>query len=485
MESRTSKVFSLSFAQILLVCSGLISGMVFTRVLTTTDYATYLQTFLAYDFAVPLLSLGLPSALYYFLAGNPERQKGLVIDNLFLLFLVAILFSFFLIGGGTDLLSKRFNNPDIVRTLKWMIWYPLYTLPVLLAPAVWITKGKAQLNAVFNMVTGIVSTILLIVSVLLFKDYEAPVLVRIIFPAIVFPIYLFFIFRYVPGEWHWPRLKSMWAILKFSIPLGLASVFGTLAIQLANLIVSALTSPEAYAVYAVGAKEIPLIGTITGSIAVVILADMATKIKDNQIKEALALFNKASLISACFLFPIMCFLMVHAQSFIVILYSEKYIDSVVPFRIYLLVIPVRIAYYGSAFIAFGKSKLILMRSLGDLLITGLLCYIFVSILGENGAALGLLVTLFVWTVPFNLMTLRKYFDCQFSQILPFPQLFRVFFISIFSALISTVTLLLQLNLIVKFLISGSIFVLLYVLLAKHYISEFNYLYKSILKKIRT
>ena len=64
----------------------LVSGMVFARALTVADYGTYLQTFLAYDFATPLLTLGLPSALFYFLPGAKERQKGLVLENILLLF---------------------------------------------------------------------------------------------------------------------------------------------------------------------------------------------------------------------------------------------------------------------------------------------------------------------------------------------------------------------------------------------------------------
>ena len=63
----------------------------------------------------------------------------------------------------------------------------------------------------------------------------------------------------VPGRWDIPNLLSMWKMAKFSIPLGLASVFGTLSIQLAGIIVSFLTTPDEYAVYANGAKEVPFI----------------------------------------------------------------------------------------------------------------------------------------------------------------------------------------------------------------------------------
>ena len=78
-----------------------VSGMVFSRALTVADYGTYLQTFLAYDFAVPILTLGLPSALYYFLPGAKERKKGLVLDNMVLMILAWLIFSLFLLMGCT------------------------------------------------------------------------------------------------------------------------------------------------------------------------------------------------------------------------------------------------------------------------------------------------------------------------------------------------------------------------------------------------
>lgn len=483
--SRKSKVLSLSLAQILLVMSNLVAGAIFTRVLSTRDYGSYLQTFLAYEFAVPLLSLGLPSALYYFLANNKEQEKRLILENLLLLFGAGAIFSLFLVFGGIDILAKRFNNNDITRTLEWMVWYPLYTFPVLLAPSVWISKGKAKLNAIVNVIAGGITTLLLICTVLYFKNYEAPTLVRIVLPVFYLPVYIYLIFRNASGNWVLPNFQSMWNILRFSIPLGLATVFGSLATQLASLIVSLLTTPESYATYAVGAKEIPLIGVVTGSIAVVIMADMASKIKENNLVDALRLFNKAAVISATFLFPIMCFLMANAEGFIKILYSEKYINSVIPFRIYLLVIPIRIAYYGSAFIAFGKSKQILYRSTFDLLITGVLCYIFVLLYGEKGAALGLILTLFIWTVPFNLFSLSKYFQCSFKEMLPFNDLFKILLVSVICSIICSIVFLFELGTIIKFILSAALFSVSYLILATKFIPEFSNLTKKYRDRIIT
>lgn len=483
MASLSSKVFSLSFSKGVLMIVNVVSGMVFARALSVADYGTYLQTFLAYNLAVPMLTMGLPSVLYYFLPGAKERKKGLVLDNLLLLFLAGFIFSLFLLLGGTELLANRFNNPELSKTLKWMVFYPLYTFPTLIASAVWVTQDKVSLNAKYNVFKGLLLTIGLIVAAVTTQSFEVPTLVRIFLPLALVPVALYYIFKFVPGEWSGPSLSSMISMAKFAIPLGLASVLGTITIQMASIIVSMLTTPEDFAVYAIGAKEVPLIGIITGSISVVIMADMAGKIKGGYLKEALELFRKAAAVSATFLFPVMIFLMVFSESFLEILYSNKYEESVIPFRIYLFIIPIRIAYYGSAFIALGRTKAILYRSIVDLSLTALFCYVFVIWLGAFGAALGLILTTFLWTVPFNLYSLSKSFKCNSTYMLPLKKLSKISIISILSAILPSIVLFFRFSSIIEFSLGIAIFSVIYSILGFKYLVEFKNTAMPYLKKI--
>lgn len=432
MASRKSKVFSLTIAQGVLVLANVGAGMVFARVLTVADYGTYLQTFLAYDFAVPLLTAGLPSALFYFLPSSEKRQKGLVLDNLTLLFLAGLIFSSFLLLGGTELLARRFDNPDLSKTLQWMVLYPLYTFPVLLASAVWVTKNKVKLNSVFNIVRGLTLAFLLIIAAWLSEGFMAPTMVRIFLPLAFLPVALYFVFKEVPGDWDLPRLSSMWEMAKFSIPLGLATVFGTLTIQLASIVVSMLTSPQDFAIYANGAKEVPIIGIITGSISVVIMADMAKRIKEGDKQSALDLFRKSAAISATFLLPVMIFLLIYAENFIQVLYSNKYSESVLPFRIYLFMLPVRIVFYGAAFIALGRTKALLYRSLISLVLTAIFAYFMTQWIGYIGAAIATVIVSYIWAIPYNLFTLAKGFESKPLNIIPFKRLGLILFIALIS-----------------------------------------------------
>ncbi len=481
MASRASKVFSLSLAQGILMLVTVVSGMVFARALSVADYGTYLQTFLAYDFAVPILTLGLPSALFYFMPGAKDRQKGLVIDNLILLFIAALIFSLFLALGGAELLAKRFNNPDLSKTLRWMIFYPIYTFPVLIGSAVWVTKDKVKLNALYNVITGVILTISLITAVLITRTYEVPTLVRICLPVIFLPVALYLIFKNVPGQWYQPSISSMWTMAKFSIPLGLATVFGTVTRQMANMIVSLLTSPEEFAIFANGAKEVPLIGIVTGSIGVVIMADMAQNVKQGDLNKALELFRKASVISATILLPVMVFLMIFAESFIYILYSSKYNASVLPFRIYLFMLPIRIVYYGSAFIALGRTKAILYRSFISLLLTAIIAYLLTKWIGFIGAAIATVAVSYIWAIPYNLISLSKSFNCNSFYLIPFERIGRIILISVISLIPASVILISGLNYLATFICGLLLFGSIYFIISFKFLPEF----KEIIIPIKT
>jgi O-antigen/teichoic acid export membrane protein len=211
-------------------------------------------------------------------------------------------------------------------------------------------------------------------------------------------------------------------MLKYAVPLGVAGILATLMLQTNQMVVSAMCSPEEFANYVNGAIEIPLIGVITGSIASVILVDMTDYVHKGENSKALELFKLSSVKSAGILFPVMFFLLGAGKPFIVTLYSEKYLESVVPFYIYLFVLPIRIVVYGSALMALGKSKVILNRSIVDLAINTLLSILFVHLFGYLGAAIATITTLYLWHVPYNLFQIGKGFSVGILETLPFKKL---------------------------------------------------------------
>jgi O-antigen/teichoic acid export membrane protein len=451
-------VLALSIGQTMTTLAGLVSGMVAARLLSKHDYATMKQTMLAYSFAAPILMLGLPNAIYYFLPREKTRKRGVLIDNLALLVFLSMIFSIFLALGGYKILALRFNNPDLNTTLKWMIPYPLYVMPASILGAVLLTQNKTYTLTIYNVISSILLTGLTIAGTLITRSYTGPLTAQIYFPFLLFPVILWLCFRNVPGQVVLPSRKSMKDMLKYAVPLGLAGMLGMIMLETNKIVVSAMCTPEEFANYINGAIEIPLIGIITGSISAVILVDMTGYIHNGDKGMALELFKKASVRSAAILFPVMVFLLVAAKPFIVTLYSEKYLESIIPFSIYLFILPVRIVIYGSALMALGQSRVILFRSIFDLLINTLLSIILVHFFGYLGAAAATIITLYLWTIPFNLYKIGKGFNLKPWETLPFRDLGKILLFCIIVAPLALIHLIFNDDAyLVKLLVSGSLY----------------------------
>jgi O-antigen/teichoic acid export membrane protein len=434
-DSRTSKVIALSLGQAFATGAGIISGIIAARLLTKLDYATLKQTMLAYNFALPIMTLGIPSALYYFLPREENRKKGLVLDNMIILALLGAIFTLFLILGGNKLLAMRFNNPMLVNSLSWMLLYPIYTVPAAILSVVLLTQSKVMLLTKYNVISTLTLVILTIAGTVITRSYNGPLLVQIIFPAVLCPIILYIIFKSLPGKISFPSFKSMKGMVKYGVPFGLASMLGILMLESNKIVVASICSPEDFATYVNGAIEIPLVGVITGSITSVILVDMTKFCQQNQYNLAIDLFRKAAVKSAIILLPVMFFLLFCGKPFIVSLYSEKYLASVVPFYIFLFVLPIRIVNYGSALLSLGKPNLILFRSVFDLVVNTVLSILFIYLFGYLGAAVATVITLYAWTTPYNLFQISRGFNIPINKTLPFKDIGKICLISILSLLI--------------------------------------------------
>lgn len=404
---------------------GIVSGIVLVRLLTKEDLATYRQTMLAYYFAAPFLTLALPSALYFFLPRKPGSERTVLVSNLIPLAAMGILFSVILLSGGARLLAWRFHNPGLEHTLRLLALYPVFALPMAALEACLVARNHIGSLTFFNVLSRILLTVGLIVVCVCTRRPEALVLTQVVVAGILVVPALSLMWRACAAGDAKPDQDLMWEMAKYSVPLGLASMLGTMTLQLSSVIVSSMCDPADFAVYSVGAFELPLIGIITGSITTVILADMSRLCHEGRKDEALRLFKIGAQRSAAILLPAMVFFLIVAEPFILALYSDKYLLSVLPFRLYLLMLPIRIVTYGSALMALGMTRTVLFRSIVDLVLNTILCAIMVHYVGYIGGVLGMLIMMYAWHAPYNLISIARGFGVTFAKALPYSRLILI------------------------------------------------------------
>jgi O-antigen/teichoic acid export membrane protein len=432
--SLAKKTLALSLGQGFNSIVTVLSAMVMSRLLTHDELATYRQTFLAYDLLGVILGLGVQDAIYYFLPTESKRSRGLVLDGILLLFAMGLVFLAFLVCGGSRALAFQFSNPELADHLLYLTMLPVISMPAALISAVLVTQNRVVWLSVYTVASNSFILLSIIVSCLFTQDTETLVLTRVLTTSLTCAVALQLIWRSMPvDDWH-PSLASMKRLMLFGLPLGAASVFGTLQTSTDRLLVSSFCLPEDFAIYTNGAIEIPFIGIFTGAIAKVILPELRQSIATGNKRMALELFRKSAEKSAVLLIPATVFLMVVAESVMIFLYSDKYVDSATPFRIYLLLLPARIVIYGSFMVALGLNRTVLFRTACAAICNLILGYFLVQWMGQAGAASATVATTYLIAILWSLIAIQKAVPCSFYEILPYRQIAEIGLISLISVI---------------------------------------------------
>jgi O-antigen/teichoic acid export membrane protein len=424
-RSRTVNAGILSFGRALTKVVGLVSAMILARVFAKEDYATYRQSLMIYTFAAPILSLGLPQAIYYFMPNQPDRKRNILANNMATLALTGSLLTAFLLFGGSDFLAKQFNNPELAKTLRVMAWYPLFMFPVSGLGACLMVNNRVKQVASYNIISRIVMFVTVITPVFIWRTPFAGVVGFVLAAAVVMGPALWLMLRAADTGIYRPDLSGIKEQLRFAVPLGLAGIIGQLSVNLDKILVSKFFDPETFAVYVNGAMEIPLIGMITGSATAVLLPDITRMLGTGKNEEALALWKRAAVKCATIIFPVMGFLMVMAPELMALLYGEKYVGSAVPFRIYLLLLPIRIAFFGTIFMGAGKSHLVLTMSAVALLLKIPISIYLVQRIGYLGPAVATVLVVYLWGKAFDVFWARRLLKTSYREILPYRDLSKM------------------------------------------------------------
>ena len=436
-RSRTWKTIILSSGKMVASCMAIITAMVLARILSKVELAAYNQTLLVYQALMPLLLLGLPKALYFFLSGEPKHPRYILIENLLPLLAMGLAMFLFLALGGNRLIAERFNNPLLVRTLLIFAPFAFFMLPLeSLTPCLTVRNQVGRL-ALFNVGSRLLIFGFAVTGACLFAVAEAAVVGVVIAAVLVGSTAIVLMWRSCPGPVSKLRVKPMYDMIKLGLPLGLGAIFLSLAFALDKVLVSAMCLPGQFAVYSLGAIEIPFIGIITFSAMTVITPEMTVDVREGRTKDAFNLWKRTVFRCSTLLLPFMGLLLALAPRIVELLYSQEYLGSAVPLRIYALLLPLRTTAFSMLFMTLKRPRTVVIGGALMLVCNALLSVIFISCLGPNGAAWGTVIS--YWLLgTFYVFRLSRYTTIPLGELVAWRGISRILFGVLLTALITGV-----------------------------------------------
>ena len=385
--SLTVKTLLLASGKAITALSAILATVILTRTLSKTDYATHKQVLLVFSMASPLLMMGLPRALYYFLPGEEKRPRAVLLENLGPLFVGAVLFGLALLFGLSDLFARRFDNDAVALLALLMAPYALFMFPSNAFSACMMARDRIKPLLAFSVISRLLLLGVLAVAAIGFGTAAATLGAQVAWAVAAGVVAIYLMLRVTRGGIErTPRLRGVVEQLKFSIPLGLASMLGALSSQLDKYIVSDLCSTEAFAIYVTGALEIPLIGIVTGAMNAVVLPELAKFYNAGETDRIVDLWQRAMNKALLILIPVMFVILLLGVELVIVLFSSAYEDAADPLRIYALMLPQRAAVYGSVLMATNNTRYVTAAALLGLTLNVGLSIIFVQWMGYTGAA---------------------------------------------------------------------------------------------------
>jgi O-antigen/teichoic acid export membrane protein len=163
------------------------------------------------------------------------------------------------------------------------------------------------------------------------------------------------------GFWRSFDVQMLRTQASYALPLGLSSLVLKLQTDLPHYFVAHAFGASAYAVFAVGVFNLPLIGLLRESVGSVMLPRVSRLEQDEDRREILLLVARVARKLAIVYFPMYAFLLVAGREFITLLFTSQYLASWPIFAVYITVIPAGVIVLDPITRAYAEQRFFLLK----------------------------------------------------------------------------------------------------------------------------
>ncbi len=430
----------LSFSKVAQSGMGMVITMLLTRTYTPTDLGTYHQILMVINLVTSLLMLGLPKSLNYFLArAETEQERKNFLSFYYTLNTILSGVVGIALVLSTDLIADLLHNPAIRSFVYFLALFPWSKIICSSIENLLIVYKKTKALVLFRILNSLFLLLSVILAQLSCMDFAGYMILYVIAECI-FALAVYLIAAKLCGGLRPYMTKRMMInVFGFSIPLGLASVVGTLNIELDKFVINGFLDTDRFGIYSTAAKELP-IAIIASAFTAVLLPRFARLLKKEKTEEAISLWGNTITLT----YTIICFIVIGCFTFapeaITVLYSDAYLDGTAVFRIYTLLLLLRVTYYGIILNSKGKTKFIFWCSLISLALNMVLNYTFCFLFRANedllltAPAVATVISTVIMAV-IQLVATCRTVDVSFAKIQPWRQLAKITIINIAFAVV--------------------------------------------------
>ncbi len=407
MSSLSDKAGFLIVANLIKYAVGFMMPIVLVRMLDQDSYGSYQQLLLVGTAMAGIMTLGLPASIYYFYHHGPSsRRTALIFQTVFMLALAGLV-SGALVYVTAPFLAQRMSNPALTSLLGT---YALYVVLFIASEHFihfLISQDRYRLAVGFEAGETLIRVVLLLLPLWMGYGLVGVVWATVVYAGLRFLIRTFMVLKDI--NWsasHWTRSLFFLEQLSYSLPLFMTSLVGFIGGLLDKAIIAAFFNPAHYAIYTVGALEIPLDVIFQASVANVLRASLPPLIREGNMAEVVRVWREAVRKLAIIVLPSFVFLFGFSYDFITLFFTSKYAESVYIFRIYLCMLPLYMFVFSVIPQVFGKTKLNLYIAATATVVHIILSFAMLSVIGFYGPAVAGVIVSFLIAAAYFIVAMR-------------------------------------------------------------------------------
>lgn len=466
---------------ILIICRLLnyivlfITPVILVRMISVQNFGQYKEFMLYAGGIINFAGFSVNKSLLYFISKYNDNKKFIfntIVMNIVITFFVVTIILIF-----KELIREKLSY-DFVFPL---VLYLILLLNLDYCESYWIAIKKTDYVLYYNTFRTLLRSIGIVWASVFFDKVIYIVYSLLCIECLRF-IFVFiysikkniFVFHY-----NFSNLKEQ---LMYIFPMGFSNFIFYFNKELSKFFILYSLGIEHLALYSIGSYQVPIVGIVRGSIGDVIFSEVCGRCKKNK-ESALELWKKTNVLYYAIIFPVFIVFFYFSKDFILVCFTEKYIESIIIFKIYMLLILKECFETGIPIRTLNKNKFYVYGNLIALFLNIILMIILSRFFVFAGPAIAYVISDTIIYVYFSVKILSLY-NIDIKELFYWK---KIYLISISGIVILPILFLdnfLTISIIAKDIIISSIFIIIYFnIIIRLNISEINFVYNIIRKKI--
>ncbi|MBK9165446.1 MAG: oligosaccharide flippase family protein [Acidobacteria bacterium] len=320
---------------------SVLTPIIIVRTLTIEHFGVYKQASTLITTLASVLPFGVGISAFYFLSRDDSERSPAVL-NIVLYFTFIGLSTIAVFGFFPEAVRVFFDSDETVSLSALIGGLSAVVLFSLFLDYVAFANREPVIGAYFVIASQITRTLAVIIAAVAFGTVLSILVASIIQAAIQSVVLLVYLGDRFPRFWRSFDAAFLKRHIAYALPLGFSGLLWNAHANLHFFVVGNRFNTAAFAIYAVGCFQLPLIGMLSESVNSVLIPRMTELQSADDRSSMVELLARASSKLAIVYLPIFAFFFITAETVITLLFTEAYVASTPIFRVFLFLIPLGI-----------------------------------------------------------------------------------------------------------------------------------------------